>query len=229
MRYPAIGGTRFRLYPSYAEGFAEPEVVELSLPAGTVRAGPSDHSICVVNPVRKDAPYDPPHYVPPFRGPVYAPALPGPDGHFDHIPAETEQFLAAHLYGTVRWTLDVWEHYLRRRVVWLDADAHPQLELIPVVRWPNAQSGPGFLETGIKPNRMGQSAAILPQLRCHGARNRACDSVLPDRRPRARPDQRAVSRISRIVRRSGGTDRRAAFRSRCKPGCWSRLAAIFTY
>ena len=43
MRYPAIGGTRFRLFPSYAEGFAEPEVVELSLPAGTVRAGPSDH------------------------------------------------------------------------------------------------------------------------------------------------------------------------------------------
>ena len=156
MRYPAIGGTRFRLYPSYAEGFAEPEVVELSLPAGTVRAGPSDHSMCVVNPVRKDAPYDPPHYVPPYRGPVYAPALPGPDGHFDHIPAETEQFLAAHLYGTVRWTLDIWEHYLRRRVVWLDADAHPQLELIPVVRWPNAQSGPGFLETGLKPNRMGR-------------------------------------------------------------------------
>ena len=39
MKYPAVGGTRFRLYPSYAEGFAEPEVVELSLPAGTVRAG----------------------------------------------------------------------------------------------------------------------------------------------------------------------------------------------
>ena len=115
MRYPAIGGTRFRLYPSYAEGFAEPEVVEVSLPAGTVRAGPSDHSMCVVNPVRKDEPYDPPHYVPPYRGPVYAPALPGPDGHFDHIPVETEQFLAAHLYGTVRWTLDIWEHYLRRR------------------------------------------------------------------------------------------------------------------
>ena len=69
--------------------------------AGTVRAGPSDHSMYVINPVRKDAPYDPPHYVPPYRGPVYAPALPGPDGHFDHIPVETEQFLAAHLYGTV--------------------------------------------------------------------------------------------------------------------------------
>jgi hypothetical protein len=156
MRYPAVGGTRFRLYPSYAEGFAEPEVVEVSLPAGTVRAGPSDPSMRVVNPVRKDAPYDPPLYVPPYRGPVYAPALPGPDGHFDHIPVETEQFLAAHIYGTVRWTLDIWEHYLRRPVVWWDADAHPRLELIPVVHWPNAQSGPGFLETGLKPNRMGR-------------------------------------------------------------------------
>ena len=199
MRYPAIGGTRFRLYPSYAEGFAEPEVVEVSLPPGTVRAGPSDPSICVVNPVRKDAPYDPPHYVPPFRGPVYAPALPGPDGHFDHIPAETEQFLAAHLYGTVRWTLDVWEHYLRRRIVWLDADAHPQLELIPVVRWPNAQSGPGFLETGSSRTDW-IAAAVLPQLRCHGARNRACNSVLPDRRPRA--STRSACRFSHFTDRS---------------------------
>jgi hypothetical protein len=156
MRYPAIGGTRFRLYPSYAEGFAEPEVVEVSPPPGTVRAGPSDHSMRVINPVRKDEPYDPPHYVPPYRGPVYAPALPGPDGHFDHIPVETEQFLAAHIYGTVRRTLDIWEHYLRRPVVWWDVDANPQLELIPVVHWPNAQSGPGFLETGLKLNRMGR-------------------------------------------------------------------------
>ena len=50
MRYPAIGGTRFRLFPSYAEGFAEPEVVEVSLPPGTVRAGPSDPTMCAVNP-----------------------------------------------------------------------------------------------------------------------------------------------------------------------------------
>ena len=228
MRYPAIGGTRFRLYPSYAEGFAEPEVVELSLPAGTVRAGPSDHSMCVVNPVQKDAPYDPPHYVPPYRGPVYAPALPGPDGHFDHIPVETEQFLAAHLYGTVRWTLDIWEHYLRRRGRLVGrrcpsaVGAHPDRALAEcAVRTWLPGDGPQA-----EPD--GSAAAILPQLRCHGARNRAFDSVLPGRRPRDRPDQRAVSRISRIVRRSGGTDRRAAFRTRSRPGCWSRPVAIFT-
>jgi hypothetical protein len=151
-----LPGTRFRLFPSYAEGFAEPEVVEVSLPPGVVRAGPADPWMHAVNPLHKDAPYDPPHYVPPYRGSVYPPALPGAEGHFDHIPFGTEQFLSAHLYGTVRRTLDIWEHYLGRRIVWWEADAHPQLELLPVVQWPNAQSGPGFLETGLKPNRAGR-------------------------------------------------------------------------
>jgi hypothetical protein len=156
MRYPARGGTRFRLFPSYAEGFAEPEVVEVSLPPGMVRAGPRDPWMYALNPVRKEAPYDPPFDVPPYRGPVYPPALPGVDGHFDNISFGTEQFLSAHLYGTVRWTLDVWEQFLSRRVVWLDAAAHPRLELVPVVQWPNAQSGTGFLETGLKPDRTGR-------------------------------------------------------------------------
>ena len=183
MRYPAIGGTRFRLYPSYAEGFAEPEVVELSLPPGTVRAGPSDHSMRVVNPVRKDEPYDPPHYVPPYRGPVYAPALPGPDGHFDHIPVETEQFLAAHIYGTVRLdprhlgTLSAPPGRLVGRRCQSAVGAHPGRALAecPVRAWlPGNRSQ-------AEPN--GSSAAVLPQLRCHGARNGAFNSVLPDRRP----------------------------------------------
>src|SRR3954454_24112039 len=105
------GGTRFRLFPSYAEGFAEPETVEISLPPGSIGAGPADPWMRAVNPVRKDEPYDPPGYLPPYRGPVHRPAQPGPDGNFDWIPVETEQFLAAHLYGTVRRTLDIWEHY----------------------------------------------------------------------------------------------------------------------
>jgi hypothetical protein len=109
-----------------------------------------------VNPLEKDSPYSPPDYMPPYHGRVYGPALPSATGDFDHIPVESEQFLAAHLYGTVRHTLDVWESYLRRRVVWWHADVIPQVELIPIVHWPNAHSGPGFIEMGRQPNRFGQ-------------------------------------------------------------------------
>ena len=100
-------GTRFRLFPAYADGFAEPETVVLSPPAGTIVAGPADTRMYSVTPLRKDDPYDPPTYVPPYRGPTYAPAMPDRFGHFDWIPVECEQFLAAHTYATVRLTLDI--------------------------------------------------------------------------------------------------------------------------
>jgi hypothetical protein len=149
-------GTRFRLFPAYAAGYAEPETIEVSLPPGSVGPGPSDPWMYTTNPLEKDTPYDPPDYVPPYRGLVYAPALPGVAGDFDHIPVESEEFLAAHLYGTVRHTLDIWESYLRRRVIWWHADVMPQVELVPIVQWPNAHSGPGFIEMGRQPNRFGR-------------------------------------------------------------------------
>ena len=74
--------------------------------------------------------------------------MPDAAGHFDHIPLDTPQFLAAHLYGIVRHTLDIWQHYLQRRIDWWDAAEFPRTELIPLLDWPNAQSGPGFMEPG---------------------------------------------------------------------------------
>jgi hypothetical protein len=139
-------GTRFRLFAQYVEGLA-PETVELSPAAGALRPGPADATMHVVDAVGKQ-PYDPPFSTPPYSGPHRAPALPNAQGDFDWIPLETHQFLAAHLYGSARFTLDVWERYLGRRVVWWYADTYPQLELVPMLRWNNAQSGPGFLETG---------------------------------------------------------------------------------
>ena len=150
------GGTRFRLFPAYAAGYAEPEVVEVSLRPGMIGPGPSDPWMYAVHPLRKDEPYDPPDYVPPYRGPTFPPALPSPTGHFDHIPVESEEFLSAHLYGCVRHTLDIWEFYLQRRVVWWHAPRIPRLELIPFVQWQNAHSGPGFVEMGEKPNHEGR-------------------------------------------------------------------------
>ena len=149
-------GTGFRLFPQYAEGYAEPELVLVSRRAGTIGPGPSDATMYVANAVDKESQYDPPAYMPPYRGTMFAPALPDRCGNFDYIPVDTEQFLAAHLYGTMRHTLDVWELYLRRQVVWWHASFLPQLELIPVVRWRNAHCGPGFLEAGIIANRYGR-------------------------------------------------------------------------
>ena len=154
-------GTRFRLYPEYASGYFDPELVIVSPPAGSVGRGPSDTTMYAVNPILKDEPYSPPEYMPPWRGPQHPPATPDQAGHFDHIRPEAPEFLAAHLYGTVRRTLDVWESYLGRRVVWWHAAFLPRIELVPVVdRWSNAHSGPGFIETGMMPNETGREQLL---------------------------------------------------------------------
>jgi hypothetical protein len=149
------GGTRFLLFPAYFENIP-PEVITVQMPAGSIGPGPSDPALYVADAIRKEAPYDPPDYVAPYSGATYAPALPDAGGHFHRIRLGTPQFLAAHLYGTVRHTLDVWHQYLQRRIVWWHSDEYPQIELIPVVNWQNAQSGPGFLETGLWPDEKGE-------------------------------------------------------------------------
>jgi hypothetical protein len=58
-----------RLFPQapFLPGFGEPEVVWLSPAAGTVRPGPADDRIYVIDPVEKPEPYEFP-YLPPFLG-----------------------------------------------------------------------------------------------------------------------------------------------------------------
>lgn len=148
-------GTRVRLYPQPL-GYAAPEAVTLSSRLGSLGPGPSDHQLRAILPVAKQMPYEPPGYMPPYAGPCLPPALPDPKGQFDHIPTDAPQFLPVHLFGCVRWTLDVWERYLRRPVTWWHADTHPQLELVALLDWDNAHSGPGFIETGSRPNLMGE-------------------------------------------------------------------------
>jgi len=161
MRRLSRPGTRVRLFPEYASGYVEPETVSLSLPAGTVGPGPSDGEMHAVNPLLKTGPYSLPDYLPPYRGRQYASAVPDCYGHFDSIPIDAPQFLPVHLYGSVRRTLDVWEHYLGRRVRWWHAAFMPQIELVPVVeRWANAHSGPGFIETGMMPDERGREQLL---------------------------------------------------------------------
>lgn len=154
-------GTRVRLYPEYAAGYREPEVVHLSPPPGSVGIGPSDSHFVVANARDKRKPYHAPADMPPYRGPVFAPASPDADGHFDHIPVDRPEFLAVHAWGCARFALDIWEHYLGRPIAWWHAPEVPRLEIVPVVHWRNAHSGPGFLETGIIDDHEGR-----PQLFC---------------------------------------------------------------
>ena len=158
LRGRSSGGTRFRLFPVFVEDMP-PETVEIPSVAGSIGPGPSDHALYVADAAAKPSPYDPPQYGPPYRGALLPPALPDPDGHFDHLPIDSPQFLAAHQFGSMRYTLDIWERYLGRRIEWWDSRVHPRTELIPLVDWPNAQSGPGFLETGIW---QGVDGGVLP-------------------------------------------------------------------
>jgi hypothetical protein len=149
------GGTRFRLYPKAYEGYLEPETVWLSPPPGAIGPGPADGRMHVVDALDKEGPYDPPSWVPPYRGRVGPPAVPSADGHFDHIPVDDRRFLSAHTYASARRVLDIWEDFLGRRIPWWHASAYPSLELIPLVHWNNAQSGGGFVEMGARLNNEG--------------------------------------------------------------------------
>ena len=151
-------GTRFNLFvqPPIAGFRNETEVVTVSSPRGSVTAGPSDGRMYVVEPVGKRFPYGmnnaplgtPFIYLPPWIGPVRAPALPDARGHFDHYRPGEPGFEAAHAFGAIRFTLDVWEKYLGQPLVWHFRDHFDRLEISILPEWNNAQYGYGYLELG---------------------------------------------------------------------------------
>jgi hypothetical protein len=152
-------GTRFRLFPQSPalRAFVDPEPVYVAAPPGSIGAGPCDARMYVIDPVRKARLYGYP-YLPPYRGPVHAPARPDSRGHFDRLVEGTREFCAAHMFGVAHRVLDIWEDYLGHEVRWHFAERLPRLELIPLVEWDNAQSGFGFIETGHAP--LGASLAM---------------------------------------------------------------------
>jgi hypothetical protein len=155
MRRAARRGTLFALYPQADGSYPEPELVEVSSPAGSLGPGPTDGWLTVVDAIGKP-PYDPPLDVPPWRGPVRPPALPDAQGDFASIPPGTPEFDQQHLFGCMRLALDVWEIYLGRPVPVHRLGLNDRFELIPHLDWQNAQSGFGFLETGAKVNDLGE-------------------------------------------------------------------------
>lgn len=152
-------GTRFRLYaqPPFFDEFQEPETVTVSTPVDLIGPGPSDHRMYVVDPIGKPMAFgdarkvlgDPTLFMPPWRGDRHPPVQPSDSGHFDHIPTGTRDFEAAHLYGSVRRTLDIWEGYFGHEFPWHFAQHYDQLELVVEdTLKENAYMGYGYLEVG---------------------------------------------------------------------------------
>jgi hypothetical protein len=150
-------GTRFLLFPQLPslKDQGTPEVVWVSTPAGSVGQGPSDERMYVIDPVGKEMPYGyyqragrPFHYKPPWDGPIRPPAMPDPDGHFDHLHFGTPQFEQAHAYGSIRFTLDVWEEYFGHPIDWHFAQHYDRLEILFLRGLDNAFAGFGSVEIG---------------------------------------------------------------------------------
>ena len=85
---------------------------------------------------------------PPYRGRRYRAARPR-GGHFDSLAPGSRAFDAAHTFAIMRITLEIWEHFLARRIPWhFRRTFGPSLEIIPHVSSNNAWSGDGYLEFG---------------------------------------------------------------------------------
>ncbi len=162
-------GTRFRLFvqPPFQDARSSPEIVEVSSPEGSLRAGPADDRMFVVEPVGKTRPYGvnrgplgtPYIYLPPWTGKILEPAAPDANGNFDYLRPSMPGFEAAHVFGCVRFTLDVWERYLGQPLVWHFRDNYDRLEISILPQWDNAQYGYGFLEVGSQFEKDGR---VLP-------------------------------------------------------------------
>jgi hypothetical protein len=167
---PKQSGTRFRLLPVPPSPGSEPELetVVVSSPVGSVGPGPADARMFVIDPIGDKPPYGmnrgpygtPYLYFPPWTGPVQPPAMSGPDGHFDHFEPGTTEFALAHLFGCVRFTLDVWESYFGRPIPWFFAPRYDRLEIVSLPHFGNAHTGVGFLEAGHYVNDRGEAVLL---------------------------------------------------------------------
>jgi hypothetical protein len=163
------GGVRFRLFPKppYAHPQWPPETISVSSPLGSVGPGPSDERMRLIFPVEKRYAYGvnagplgtPKLDLPPYHGRIHRPVCPDDDGHFDTIPEGTPEFSEAHVFGAVRFVLDIWERYFGRPIEWHFARDFPQLEIVISPRIDNSYAGYGYLEVGAHHTPEG---ALLP-------------------------------------------------------------------
>lgn len=150
-----MAGTRFKLFPQpqFLDDYREPEIIEVSSPAGSLGPGPSDDRMYTIFPIGKKEPYGiapdgSAALAPPWKGEIEPMAVPDAEGHFDYLEPGTKQFETAHLFGTVRFVLDIWEDYFDRKIPWQSDKTHDRLELTILHSLENAFSGYGFIEMG---------------------------------------------------------------------------------
>lgn len=149
-----ITGSRFKLYPQppYLAPDIQPETITLP---GFIGPGPSDNTMYVIDPAEAKQPYEFP-YLPPYQNVSYAPAYPDTQGHFDYLPEDSREFMAAHTYAGLRMVMDIWQRYFGRPIRWHWQQDFERLEVVPQLNWPNAQSGYGYIEIGYRHTRHGE-------------------------------------------------------------------------
>jgi hypothetical protein len=158
-------GVKFRLYPKppYAHPDWAPETVIVSGAPTAMGPGPSDDRMYVINPVNKRVAYGaligplgtPYTNLPPWTGPIHRPVRPDAGGHFDYLPEDAPEFVEAHVFGAVRFVLDIWEGFFGRRIEWHFAHDYPRLEIVISPWINNSYAGYGYLEVGADHTREG--------------------------------------------------------------------------
>lgn len=151
-------GARFLVYPApkVVRGFRMPRAVRVGARPGAIVPGPTSRRLYVIDALNKQPYRDPatgdylwrPPY--PKAKPARAPVPPDALGHFDHVRPGTPAFSSAMLYAAVRSVIEIWEHYLGRRLSFVAPNGFRRLELIPRVTriGDNAWSGDGYVEFG---------------------------------------------------------------------------------
>lgn len=141
-------GTRFRIYPQNKnlKGFSEPEVIYINDKPGSIKAGPQDERMYVID-VKDKNKYEYP-YLPPYSGLHYPFVQPDNEGHFDYINTNDRDFGSAAMYASIRRVLDIWEDYFGKTIPWSFRAQYSRLEIIPRIKWDNAHAGYGFIEFG---------------------------------------------------------------------------------
>jgi hypothetical protein len=142
-------GTRFLIYPQSKKlrGFARPELIYVNAPPGSIRPGPEDDAMYVVDADEKLS------YIefggkPPYLESRLPPAVPDPEGHFNHIRPTAPEFSSATVYASVKCVFEIWEDYVGRQLSWRNGRNRQRLEIIPRGDTDNSWAGVGFLEFG---------------------------------------------------------------------------------
>lgn len=146
-------GTRFLVYAQSKKlrGFARPELIYVNAPPGSIRPGPEDDAMYVVDAADKYA-YRENGKAPPYTGARFPPAIPNRDGHFDKIGPTHPAFSSATVYASVKCVFEIWEEYFGRQLAWRNGRRTQRLEVIPRADTDNAWAGNGFLEFGLANN-----------------------------------------------------------------------------